>query len=874
MLKRKTKRIKNIKSIKSIKSIKNIKRIKRIKRKTKHFKKGGETFNRTRRAIKIQRAQRRHTARKPDYIVRESERFKLLIKKGATIYKKQIEALHARGLSLRGIVLSSRSLNGIDLRGADFTTTKLNGTNLIGAKLNGANFTEAELKKADLTGANLTNTIFNLAKLNEANFTGANLTRAKIEDAIISKANFTNANLTEASFYKTEFYINKVEHHPTFHNTNFHRALFEKLSNVLFLMNNGNILTELFIMGIDEEKNFIDIEWPKFKLVDIEFNKCNFRNVNFSGSTMDQSTFIECDINACKFQDIKVRDMDLVYATLEEVNFSNSNFRNCHIYDQTTLLNVNFSGSTMDQSTFTDCSINTCNFKDIIATNKMEVYRSIISNCNFQNAQLIGAEFIDCSFVNPIWNNTNLTNVDFNKSRLAGLNFEGTTLKNANFRYQNLSGTNFRNADLTNAHFNAVDDVAVVFDIDTDFKGATLIGANFQYAEGLQRHDFNGLIMNGASFIGCDLTGATFIGTDVRHVTFYHANLTDCDFSGARVDNVGYDGSTEGLDSTVGLIRAGRQEQIPQEIHKAWAHVLKNATLNFLSNQVTTHTTTHTTTHIKPTTSRTMARYINETLGTLIRNSNEKELIKNKWSGQIDQCKPYYEDWDYMGILPGTNPSITYCDIAFAALEYVKSESNEFKNLYLEGLFEENTKAHGEGGLSCTKGMVERLVVKLIEPSHSMTTVTPERRFHYNRLINLLEPLYKLPEDLVAERAIPAYVDIEIGAALRDEWHDLHKIGSGREFENMEDLDDGIMDEIMANYKEFLENKFRDIVMTQELDDNIQKAIEEMRAVIEHDNEYFEGGSRRRRRRRQKQPLYTRIFSMSTREFSKLFKKL
>ena len=78
----------------------------------------------------------------------------------------------------------------------------------------------------------------------------------------------------------------------------------------------------------------------------------------------------------------------------------------------------------------------------------------------------------------------------------------------------------------------------------------------------------------------------------------------------------------------------------------------------------------------------------------------------------------------------------------------------------------------------------------------------------------------------------------------------------------------------MANYKEFLENKFRDIVMTQELDDNIQKAIEEMRAVIEHDNEYFEGGSRRRRRRRQKQPLYTRIFSMSTREFSKLFKKL
>ena len=62
--------------------------------------------------------------------------------------------------------------------------------------------------------------------------------------------------------------------------------------------------------------------------------------------------------------------------------------------------------------------------------------------------------------------------------------------------------------------------------------------------------------------------------------------------------------------------------------------------------------------------------------------------------------------------------------------------------------------------------------------------------------------------------------------------------------------------------------------MSEPTPQKIQKAIEEMRAVIEHDNEYFEGGSRRRRRRRQKQPLYTRIFSMSTREFSKLFKKL
>ena len=233
-----------------------------------------------------------------------------------------------------------------------------------------------------------------------------------------------------------------------------------------------------------------------------------------------------------------------------------------------------------------------------------------------------------------------------------------------------------------------------------------------------------------------------------------------------------------------------------------------------------------------------------------------------------------------MGILPATNPDVTYGDLAFATLEYVKTERDEFKNIYLEQLLEENTTAHGQGGLSCAKGMAERIIVKLIVPSQAMTTFAPEERFHYHKLINLIEPLYKLPEDEAAETAKAAYadVDVEIGAALRDEWHELHKVGRDRAFPAGTNLA-----AILSNYKEFLEEKFKDIEMSPdkrlELDSNIDRAIEEMQAVLDYDNTYFddeniEGGSRRRRRRRKQPiPFYTRIFSMTTREFNKLFTK-
>ena len=370
--------------------------------------------------------------------------------------------------------------------------------------------------------------------------------------------------------------------------------------------------------------------------------------------------------------------------------------------------------------------------------------------------------------------------------------------------------------------------------------------------------------MNGAFFTACDLTGSTFIEADVRHVQFYYGNLTDCDFTNALVDNALYDGSTEGVVSTIGLVRAVGQESIPQEIHKAWSHVLKNATFIFLSNRVSTRT-------IKPTTAITMGRYINQTLQDLITDSRDIEQMKKvELTDQLNRCRASYESWDYMGILPGTNPPITYGDLAFATLEFVKSERNEFKNIYLEEVLGENVNAHGQGGMSCAKGMAERIVVKLIVPAQGMTTVAPERRFYYNQLINLVEPLYRLPEDEAAEIANAAYtdVDVEIGAALRDEWHDLHKVETAGAFPENTNLPT-----ILANYRVFLLEKFRDVVMSPhkrlELNGNIERAIEDMKAAIEFDDTYFEGGSRRRKQR--KRPLYTRIFSMTTREFRRLF---
>ena len=763
-------------------------------------------LKRTINTIKIQRSQRAHTTRKPAYIARESASFKSLISEGAAKYKNKIQALHYQGLSLQGIVLSAKPLDGIDLRGANLTLAKLTGTKLNGAKLNGVNFTNAKLNKAVLKNANLTNATLNRTDLTSTNFTGANLTRAKFARNLLISTNFTGANLTAAIFLNTTASRGNL---PIFRNTNLTRATLDKLEYISNLTNNGNILTELTI----------------------------------NGSVRGE-------------YDLRLEDMELRNSTLLDIRLTVS-----------TLIGVNFSGSSMNNIIFDRCTMNHCSFQDI-TSNLLKFNRCVIDNCNFAYAKLVGVEFKECQFTTPIWTNADLTNALFTSSPLQGLNFEEATLVNADFRFQNLSGTNFRNANLTQAHFNSLSvngrTIPVQFDINTNFQGARLTSANFQSAIGLERHNFNGVIMNGAFFTACDLTGSTFIEADVRHVQFYYGNLTDCDFTNALVDNALYDGSTEGVVSTIGLVRAVGQEQIPQEIHKAWSHVLKNATFIFLSNRVSTRT-------IKPTTAITMGLYINQTLQDLITNSSDIEQMKKvELTDQLNRCRASYESWDYMGILPGTNPPITYGDLAFATLEFVKSERDEFKNIYLIGVLEENTTAHGVGGMSCAKGMAERIVVKLIVPAQGMTTVAPERRFYYNQLINLVEPLYRLPEDEAAETANAAYadVDVEIGAALRDEWHDLHKVGTGGAFPENTNLPT-----ILANYRVFLLEKFRDVVMSPakrlELNGNIERAIEEMKAAIEFDDTYFEGGSRRQKQR--KRPLYTRIFSMTTREFRRLF---
>ena len=715
------------------------------------------------------------------------------------------------GAELKEAILINADLTNVNFDNAglertNFTNATLKRAKFENAKLILTNFTGANLTEANLTEASLTNVKFDNANLNSTDFTGANLTRAKFSKNILISTNFTGANLTEAIFLNTTTSSAKL---PIFRNTNLTRATLDKLEYISNLTNNGNILTELTI----------------------------------NGSVRGE-------------YDLRLEDMELRNSTLLDIRLTVS-----------TLIGVNFSGSSMNNIIFDRCTMNHCSFQDI-TSNLLKFNRCVIDNCNFAYAKLVGVEFKECQFTTPIWTNADLTNALFTSSPLQGLNFEEATLVNADFRFQNLSGTNFRNANLTQAHFNSLSvngrTIPVQFDINTNFQGARLTSANFQSAIGLERHNFNGVIMNGAFFTACDLTGSTFIEADVRHVQFYYGNLTDCDFTNALVDNALYDGSTEGVVSTIGLVRAVGQEQIPQEIHKAWSHVLKNATFIFLSNRVSTRT-------IKPTTAITMGLYINQTLQDLITNSSDIEQMKKvELTDQLNRCRASYESWDYMGILPGTNPPITYGDLAFATLEFVKSERDEFKNIYLIGVLEENTTAHGVGGMSCAKGMAERIVVKLIVPAQGMTTVAPERRFYYNQLINLVEPLYRLPEDEAAETANAAYadVDVEIGAALRDEWHDLHKVGTGGAFPENTNLPT-----ILANYRVFLLEKFRDVVMSPakrlELNGNIERAIEEMKAAIEFDDTYFEGGSRRRRRRRR--PLYTRIFSMTTREFRRLF---
>ncbi|TKJ42765.1 hypothetical protein CEE36_06690 [candidate division TA06 bacterium B3_TA06] len=131
--------------------------------------------------------------------------------KRRTHYKKRVQTLFRKGVSLAGAELWLANLEGVDLRGADLTNATLSGANLKeaflvganlqGAYLNGANLQRAFLPNSNLYKADLTHINLERANLSESYLPEVELRNANLKNAVLENANLQKAHVYEANLY-------------------------------------------------------------------------------------------------------------------------------------------------------------------------------------------------------------------------------------------------------------------------------------------------------------------------------------------------------------------------------------------------------------------------------------------------------------------------------------------------------------------------------------------------------------------------------------------------------------------------------------------------------------------------------------------------
>ncbi len=165
--------------------------------------------------------------------------------------------------------------------------------------------------------------------------------------------------------------------------------------------------------------------------------------VNFSESRNDRDDYESCEFVNCTFTDIS------------ELNFVNCLFRNCN------MSNMKVNNSKLQDIAFADCKLLGINFSrardfafeihckncnlDYVSFDSKKMNKSIFENCkmhniNFTQADLSKIQLIECDLYESVFNNTNVSGVDFTRARHFSIDPTMNNVRKAKFLTQDLPG--------------------------------------------------------------------------------------------------------------------------------------------------------------------------------------------------------------------------------------------------------------------------------------------------------------------------------------------------------------------------------------------------------------------------------------------------
>lgn len=178
-------------------------------------------------------------------------------------------------------------------------------------------------------------------------------------------------------------------------------------------------------MGCFEDEEYSKVSFQDKALAKGDYEYCIFRDCDFSGSDLSgvvflETRFVDCDFSNAKFSDTAFRDV-----TFESCKMLGLHFDQCNAFA--------FSAS------FESCLLNHSSF-----------YGMTISTLVFKGTQLEGVDFVDadlrkavlsgCDLQNAVFDNTNLTKVDFRTCQGFSIDPERNQIKGAYFSQEGLIG--------------------------------------------------------------------------------------------------------------------------------------------------------------------------------------------------------------------------------------------------------------------------------------------------------------------------------------------------------------------------------------------------------------------------------------------------
>ncbi|MEO8885410.1 MAG: pentapeptide repeat-containing protein [Mucilaginibacter sp.] len=177
--------------------------------------------------------------------------------------------------------------------------------------------------------------------------------------------------------------------------------------------------------SIYEDQTFDKLIYTEQRITGKEFQSCTFKNCDFTNSDLSNTKLLECTFEGCNLTMIK----------LDKTTLNDVVFKGCK------LLGINFS-VTQDflfSVRFENCILDYASFMDKKMP-KTHFIKTTLKEATFSRAILTGSVFDECNLNETIFNQTDLTGVDFSTAYNYIIEPELNTIKKAIFSSQGLAG--------------------------------------------------------------------------------------------------------------------------------------------------------------------------------------------------------------------------------------------------------------------------------------------------------------------------------------------------------------------------------------------------------------------------------------------------